>query len=338
MKFPTILVCVCLALIAESVSADAGSGISFCAAGDVLLDRGCRTMIRRQGYDYLFEGVGDYIRSRDLAFCNLECPLTPRGKRNGNAIAFRADSSYIEVLKRSGFDVFSLANNHILDYGSSALIDTRNILKANGLLPVGAGSNRAEADEPVFLTIRGTRLAFLAYVCVPGFGVVAPDKRPSPALADSASIREGIRAARKQADILIVSFHWGVEYTDRPTETQVGFAHLAVDEGADLVVGHHPHVIQSIEKYHGKFILYSLGNFVFDQHKPVQREALIFSCEFRGGGIVSPQIVPVLLPLRTFRPLFPECTDTIRISDRVREISKGFGVAFRDGDTATFLE
>jgi poly-gamma-glutamate synthesis protein (capsule biosynthesis protein) len=327
-----------LFLASFSASAGAGETATFCAAGDVLLDRGCRTMIRRHGYDYLFARVGDFIHVQDLSLCNLENPVSYRGKAPGNAITFRADSAFVEVLKRSGFGIFCLANNHILDCGPRALLDTRGILESNGLAAVGAGRNADEAGAPLITRKRGMTFAFLAYVRVPGFGVRSADDRPRPAIADSTEIREGIARAHARADIVIVSFHWGVEYTPRPTAEQVNFAHFSIDSGADLVLGHHPHVIQSIEKYRGKFILYSLGNFVFDQHVPVQRESLLFCCGFRDRRIVSPHIIPVVLPPRSFRPVFPSCGETIRIMDRVKEISRGYGVTFRDSDTATYLE
>lgn len=318
--------------------ANAGETAIFCAAGDVLLDRGCRTMILRHGFGYLFEGVGDFIRSCDLAFCNLENPVSSSRKVSGNAITFRADSAFVEVLKQSGFNIFNLANNHILDCGPRAIIDTRTILAANGLAAVGAGRSRDEAGAATILRKRGVRCAFLAYVHVPGFGIRSADDSPRPAFADSAGIREGIARARSEADIVIVSFHWGVEYTPRPTREQVDFAHLSIESGADLVIGHHPHVIQSIEKYRGKFILYSLGNFVFDQHVQLQRESLLFCCGFRDGRIVSPHIIPVLLPFWSFRPLFPDCRESVRISDMVKAISRGFGTTFRDSDTVVYLE
>jgi len=321
-----------------STTADAGDTVTFCAAGDVLLDRGCRTMIRRNGYDYLFAGVGDFIRSQDLAFCNLENPISSRRKVSGTTITFRADSAFVEVLKRSGFNMFCLANNHILDCGPRAILDTRGILETNGLATVGAGGNEAEAGSPLIMRKRGMTFAFLAYVSVPGFKVRSSGERPGPAFADSARIIGELARLRGSADFIIVSFHWGVEYSPRPTAEQVNYAHLSIDHGADLVIGHHPHVIQSIEKYRGKYILYSMGNFVFDQHTTVQREAVLFGCGFRDGKVVAPYILPVLLPYRTFRPVFPGCGETISITSRVKEISRGYGVTFRDGDTATYLE
>ncbi len=323
-------------LFAGSISAS--EPVSFCAAGDIMLDRGCGTMIRRHGYDYPFAEVGGFIGIHDLAFANLECPVSSRGKALANPITFRADSSLVGVLKLSGFDIFSLANNHMLDYGPTALLDCRRILLEHGFAPVGAGKNTLEAHEPAVIEKRGVKVAFLAYVDVPGFGPMKAKDRPCPAFMDSARMREDILRARPAADIVIVSVHWGIEYTDRPSESQIALAHQAIDSGADMVIGHHPHVLQSIEKYKGKYILYSLGNFVFDQHHIPEREAVIFTCIFRNGEVVSPCVVPVFLPERTFHPVFPDCEETDRLNTRIKKISEGMGVKFRDSGSVLFLE
>jgi poly-gamma-glutamate synthesis protein (capsule biosynthesis protein) len=143
---------------------------------------------------------------------------------------------------------------------------------------------------------------------------------------------------RPETDIIIVSFHWGTEYVPRPGEEQVALAHFCIDHGADLILGHHPHVLQSIEKYRGKFILYSLGNFVFDQHRPLQRESMIFGCLFTEKGVESPYIYPIELPPGAFRPAFPDCPAAIRIGNRLQQISKGYGATFREGDVAIYPE
>ncbi len=336
--FPFLTRILPLLLLFGAESAYAQGPVTFCAAGDVLLDRGCRTMIRRHGPDYLFGGVGDFIRAQDLAFCNLECPMSSRGKPAAKDIDFRADSSHVEVLKRSGFDIFSLANNHMLDYGPQALSDTKSILEANGLATVGAGANRSEAVRARIVRRNGITFAFLAFVTVPQVGIAYRTEMPCTAMGDSSLIGAEIDRVRKEADFVLVSFHWGVEYTPRPSMEQVRLARFCIDRGADLIIGHHPHVIQSIEKYRGKFILYSLGNFVFDQHKPVQRESLIFGCTFRDGKVQFPYIYPAELPYWTFRPVFPDCAVSVRIAERVKSISKGFNASFRDGDTVVYLE
>jgi gamma-polyglutamate biosynthesis protein CapA len=333
-----IIIFFAIALLVSASMVWAGDTVTFCAAGDVLLDRGCGTKIRQHGYDYLFESVGDFIKSRDLALCNLEGPLSVKKKKTVERMRFCADSSSVEVLKRSGFDIFCLANNHILDYGRQILLETRNILETNGLTAIGAGINKADAASPRLIQKKGCTIAFLDFAAVPYFGAGLDANLPCPAIADSGTVRAEVEKCRLAADIVVVTFHWGVEYATRPTKEQVNLARLSIDSGADLVIGHHPHVIQSIEKYHGKFILYSLGNFVFDQHKPEQRESILFTCTFREGKVESPHIVPVIIQDGAYRPELAGCNDSIRIDRRVKAISEGFGVEFRDGDTELFLE
>jgi poly-gamma-glutamate synthesis protein (capsule biosynthesis protein) len=334
--FSGILAFLLLAITSPDVFGQ--KSVSFCAVGDVLLDRGCRTMTRRHGTGYLFERVGNFIRMQDLAFANLEGPLSPRGKPIAKEINFRADSAFVEVLKRPGLDVLSLANNHMLDYGRDALLDTRRILRENGFMVMGAGKDSIEASQPAIVEMNGLRLGFLAYVTVPQVGIRYRGDLPGPAFPDTTVLSGELARLRKAVDFMIVSFHWGTEYVPRPGNEQVALARFCIDHGADLILGHHPHVLQSIEKYRGKFILYSLGNFVFDQHKPVQRESMIFGCRFTERGVESPYIYPVELPFWTFRPVFPDCPANIRIGNRLQKISEGFGVKFREGDAVIFLE
>lgn len=239
-KRPLFALLLFVLLVAHPWTAWTGEPVTFCAAGDIMLARGCGTMIRRHGMDYPFAEVNSFIGLHDIACANLESPLSSRGRAVANPITFRADSSLVEVLKRSGFGVFSLANNHILDYGPIALLDTRRMLHEHGFSSVGAGKTSQEAHEPLIIEKRGTRAAFLAYVDVYGFGPIKAQDRPVPAFLDSAGVRKDILRARPLADIVLVSVHWGTEYVDRPTERQTAFAHLMIDAGADIVLGHHP--------------------------------------------------------------------------------------------------
>jgi gamma-polyglutamate biosynthesis protein CapA len=244
----------------------------------------------------------------------------------------------VEVLKRSGFDIFCLANNHILDYGRRALTETQDILASNGLVGIGAGNNKKEAASARIIKINSTTFAFLSYSAVPDFGEQLNENLPCPAIADSATIIAEIIKCRSISDFVIVTYHWGVEYSRLPAKKQIDIAHISIDNGADLVIGHHPHVIQGIEKYHGKFILYSLGNFVFDQHKQEQREAIIFSCTFHDRKVEFPCIYPIVIPDRIYRPEMAEYKDSIKITDRIKLLSQKFSTGFRDGDNEVFLE
>lgn len=312
--------------------------VSFCAVGDILLDRGCRTMINRRGTGYPFECVNSFIRMHDIRFANLECPISSRGRPIAKGITFRADSAFVEVITQPGFTILSLANNHALDYGPDALLDTQRILRRNGFAIIGAGRDGADAARPVILERSGLKIAFLAYVTIPQAGLPYRADFPCTAFPDTAALGRELARLRSAMDCIVVSFHWGTEYVSRPSEEQIALAHFAVDHGADLILGHHPHVLQSIEKYRGKFIVYSLGNFVFDQHEPLQRESMIFGCFFTHNGVETPYILPVELPYRTFRPVIPGCGEGMWIAGRIEAISRGFGVSFRDGDRLLFLE
>ncbi len=309
--------------------------VTFCAVGDVLLDRGIRIMIEKNGVDYPFEKIADFINSYDLAFCNLECPISKRGTPLDKIYTFRGDSSFVEGLKKSGFNIFCLANNHILDYGRNAFLDTKEILERNGFHTIGAGKNQKEASIGKITKIKGMRFVFLAYVTMPLEGIIYSENLPGPAQTNIDGIIQEIKKVRKTADFVIVSFHWGIEFSPFPSDKQKEYAHRAIDNGADLVIGHHPHVIQSIENYNGRVIIYSLGNFVFDQHKLMRRESIIFGCTFENGKIASPYIVPILL--KNFQPDFAKGKDFKRIANRVKALSKRYRANFKVKEDAEIL-
>jgi poly-gamma-glutamate synthesis protein (capsule biosynthesis protein) len=323
-------------LLLYTKNSSAQEKVTFCAVGDVLFDRGVRTMIEKKGVDYPFEKVAEFINQYDLAFCNLECPISKRGDPLAKICTFRGDSSFVEGLKKSGFNIFCLANNHTLDYGRNALLDTKEILERNGFYTVGAGTNQKEASKGKIIKKKGMTFAFLAYVTMPLEGITYSDSLPGPAQSDIDEIIEEIRNIRETVDFIIISFHWGTEFAQFPSDIQKEYAHQVINNGADLVIGHHPHVIQSIEKYEGKFIIYSLGNFVFDQHKVVRRESIIFGCTFENKRIVFSYIVPVLL--EKFRPDFATDKDYERIMKKIETISKGYKVKFTENEGILFLE
>jgi poly-gamma-glutamate synthesis protein (capsule biosynthesis protein) len=201
-------------------------------------------------------------------------------------------------LKNAGFTILSLANNHIPNFGEQGLKDTFNYLHQAGIYYVGAGNNAEEAAAPVFMTIKGTKFAFLAYNDT---DVVPPSYEATQNHAGTNFMRpdrmtEAIKRAKQNADIIIVSMHAGTEYTDDPNQSQITFAHAAIDAGADLVIGHHPHVIQPLENYKGKYILYSLGNFVFDQMWSEEtRQGLTAKIFFTKTGVQKIEFQPILI-------------------------------------------
>lgn len=313
----------------------ADARVTFCAVGDILLDRGIRTKIKKISVNYPFENVSAFINNYDLSFCNLECPVSARGASTGKIYCFRADTNFFNGVKNAGFNVFSLANNHTIDWGPKACMDTKKIIEENNLYAVGIGKKQEEARAPVIIKMNGLTFAFLAYVGMPLEGIVWAKDKPGPAQATIEEIIAEIKKVRCEVDYVIVSFHWGIEYKHKPLDKQSQWAHKVIDAGADLVIGHHPHVLQSIELYKNRYILYSLGNFVFDQRKLYQRQTGIFSCIFKKGRIDSVSFFPVLLD--KFRPGFVEDTAFKLIEEKIKKISDGYNTMFLGTDDRIFL-
>ncbi len=235
--------------------------------GDIMLSRSIgRLMVKSNDWSYPFANVKDFLKRADLTFANFENPMSNRGVLLGSIYSFRADPLAIEGMTTAGFDVVSIANNHIWDYGQDAFEDTRGILNENGITPVGGGDDFNQAHTAVIKDVKGTKIAFLAYTdLLPKF-LGSTNARPAVASPSVEQITVDVTRAKQQADIVVTSFHWGEEYQTVHNPKQELLAHAAVDAGADLVIGHHPHVIQDVEKYKNSYIAYSLGNFVFDQN------------------------------------------------------------------------
>jgi len=245
--------------------------ITLMFAGDIMLDRGVEYMIEKYGegdYRFPFLKIADDLRKADILFGNLESVISDKGKKVGSIYSFRADPKALEGLIYAEFDVLSVANNHVFDYGRAAMEDNFKRLKEAGIGFVGGGFSEKEAYSGVIKEIKGTRIAFLAYTNLGSPYWLATKERSGIAWVDWINIEEikkDIEETKKRADIVIVSLHAGEEYSSEPNLFQIEFSKACIDFGADLVIGHHPHVVQPIEKYKQGYIAYSLGNFVFDQ-------------------------------------------------------------------------
>lgn len=258
--------------------------ISLILVGDIMLNRQVEYQIRTAGngdFKFPFLKIADTLQKADIVFGNLEGPISDKGQKVGSIYSFRMNPKAIEGLTFAGFNVLSLANNHAFDYGKIALEDTLLQLKAAGIDYAGAGFNEKEAFSPIIKEVNGTKIGFLAYSDLGSVYWTALENSSGLALIGLEYLEKtkaDIKKAKSQVDILIVSLHSGEEYLKEPTGLQVSFARAAIDSGADLIVGHHPHVVQKNETYREKHIFYSLGNFVFDQD---------FSQETMRGQIVK---------------------------------------------------
>jgi len=235
--------------------------------GDIMLSRSVAKKIYETNNTlFPFLLSADFLRSADITFGNLEGPMSSRGENQGSIYSFRADPSAVKGLVFAGFDILSLANNHIFDWGSVALNDTINLLKSNGIAPIGAGKNYTDANSPTFFYLGNTKVAFLAYTNLYPETLKADENTSGISDFDESRMERTARDVKQKADIVVVSFHWGDEYETRSNSKQQIMARKLIDSGADIVIGHHPHVTQEIEKYGNGWIAYSLGNFVFDQN------------------------------------------------------------------------
>ena len=211
-----------------------------------------------------FRKIAPLTAGADIAFVNLETPFSDIGPYHEHGLVFHAAPEMIAGLELGGIDVVSTANNHSRDCGQHGVDYTISWLRSHSIMPVGTSESQAGTHWGVVITRHGIRFGFLGYTFDQQNGNWR-DIDSRIALTDIAALTRDICSLKQRADVIIVSMHNGSEYAPRPSQKQIHFAHAAIDAGATLVVGHHPHVIQAEERYHSGLIFYSLGNFVFDQ-------------------------------------------------------------------------
>lgn len=266
---------------------------------------------------YFLQNVKDIFASDDLTIVNLEGPLTTSEERADKQFSFKGDPSYTEILTNGSVEACNLANNHSKDYGIQGYEDTIANVEAAGIKTFGYERTAIWETNRVKVGLAGV------YELAEGMDCQDDMTATIQSLKDAG------------ADLVIVSFHWGVEKENYPDETQQTLAHAAIDQGADLVLGHHPHVLQGIEKYQGKYIVYSLGNFCFGGNKnPSDKDTMIFQQTFtlENGEVVEDDAINII-PCRisseddynNYQPTPAEGEEAQRILGRVQEYSQGFG-------------
>ena len=262
---------------------------------------------------YFFQNVKDIFTADDLTVANMEGTLTTSNDRQQKTFAFKGDPSYTEILTRGGVEATNLANNHSRDYGDQSYEDTIQYLEAAGITTFGY-------DRTAVMDVKGIKVGLIGiYELKDGLG-------------RQHQVIDTIQEVKDQgAQVIIVSFHWGTEKSNVPDDIQKTLAHLAVDQGADLVVGHHPHVLQGIEKYQGKNIVYSLGNFCFGGNKnPSDKDTMIFQQTFtvENGELVEDDvtnIIPCSLSSESgynnYQPMVLEGSEKERVLQKIEEFS-----------------
>ena len=264
---------------------------------------------------YFFKGVSDILAADDLTVINMEGTLTESTERQDKTYAFKGAPKYTAILNAGSVEAANLANNHSHDYGEQSYTDTIQYLEE-------AGINTFGYDRTSVLDIKGVKVGLVGiYVLADG-------------MEREQQVRDNIQSVIDQgAQAIIVSFHWGSEKSSYPDETQKALAHIAIDCGADLVVGHHPHVLQGIEQYKGKNIVYSLGNFCFGgNHNPTDKDTMIYqqTFTFENGVLVEDNVTNIIpcsvssvQQYNDFQPTVLYGSEAERVLQKIQEFSAG---------------
>jgi poly-gamma-glutamate synthesis protein (capsule biosynthesis protein) len=298
--------------------------ITISAAGDCTLGVDSRynntfnSYYNKNGAAYFLKKVKKVFSKDDATIVNLEGPLTTSTSRASKTFTFKGPAKYAKILTKGSVEVVNTANNHTFDFGSSGYSDTTKTLKKN---KIAYCRNSAIA----YKTVKGVKIAFLGFSSLEG--------------VSNATVKSTIQTAkRKKAKIIIVSFHWGIENDYYPNSTQKSLARSAIDNGATLVLGHHPHVLQGIERYKGRYIVYSLGNFCFGGNvNPADKDTMIFQQTFtvKNGKVQKNKdikVIPCSLSSSSntndFQPRVLSGKSKKRVLAKINRLSSSMGVKF----------
>jgi poly-gamma-glutamate capsule biosynthesis protein CapA/YwtB (metallophosphatase superfamily) len=304
----------------------AARSVSIAAAGDVMMAGSALETVRKNGPDFCFDSTAFLLRSADFAVANLEAPFGTGGKAFAKTFTFRVPPEYAPALVRAGFDAVNLANNHILDFGLPPFFETLRLLDSLGIGHCGAGPDRDAAESGCRVLRNGWKAAFLGFSLTYPEQFWASGRRPGTAFAVRERVAAAVDSARRTADLVVVSFHWGKELHSLPEPYQREFGHAAVDAGADLVLGHHPHVLQGFELYRGKPIAYSLGNFVFGSKSASCVTSALFIARFDSSGFTGGETVPLCVDYKKveYRPQPLHGIERERAIDSINRMSEKF--------------
>jgi poly-gamma-glutamate capsule biosynthesis protein CapA/YwtB (metallophosphatase superfamily) len=323
--------------------------VSVISVGDVY--------IKRKNPQSAFQKMKPVFEKSDLVFANLETPLTDRETPAlGRLVPLKTTPAMVEGIVHAGVDIVSLANNHTTDYGPAGLVDTMNILDENDTCHVGAGHNFAESHNPELIEKKGVKIAFLAYECtIWSFGAEGKEKIPGAAKLNVSSLlasphidkgdlkvmKEDVRKAKETADVVVASFHWGVDLSCTVAPHQKAMAYQAVDSGADVILGHHPHRLQGIEVYNGKVIFYSLGNILFDMMFQFPQNTVAAETILSEKGLEEAYVHPIYITKSEndlFDPTIPDVGNFEAIVSELKELSEEFGTNFvRKGEKVEII-
>jgi gamma-polyglutamate biosynthesis protein CapA len=274
--------------------------VTFLATGDIMLSRGVARVMDNANDPLLpFRKLAALLKSTDFNFGNLEGPFSGNDKIMGHDLIFNIHSWDMAGPVQFNFKVLNLANNHAFDQKLQGIQSTRSYLKDHDIISLGTGDNLDEAWQPKIITVNDLKIGFIgaSYASVNDSGITRNEYVAR--IEDVDRLKAAIARLKSEADFIVVTMHAGTECVPKPDpkrprdKGQIDFAHAAIDGGADLVIGAHPHWIQNLEIYSGKYIFYSLGNFIFDMPDPIASEALVLKITLRGEKMINSSVSAV---------------------------------------------
>lgn len=293
---PVANISVPVSFTAQTTNSEDSKNIKMLFMGDVMFSRSI-------GYQVLngvdpFKNIKDKFNEYNILVANLETVVSRSyflNQAGGKLFTFNSPLESLDVLNNNRINVVSLANNHTMDFGTAALINTMDNLKSKGILYVGAGGNESEAFAPKYLIYKDLIISFLAFNDIENWFANASPYSAGSAYFDKSKIQESINSAKASSDIVIVMPHWGLEYSLTNSDRQSEYGKFFIDSGADIVIGAHPHVLQNQEEYKGKTIYYSLGNFVFDDMCTIPNacDTALLEVNIENKKIVGSNLIPV---------------------------------------------
>ena len=266
--------------------------------GDVSLDPGYIPNFTSNGYGYAWSGLNGLFEADDLTVINLECAISNKGSAVPKEFNFRCDPNAIPSMREAGVEVANLGNNHGYDYGADAIADSRRNLEKGGVAPVGAGENQEEALAPATFDVEGWRIAVVGFdqVVDPYPAAIATEDKPGTAAGHDVDLMvRTIEELEDDADLVIVTIHWGVELDTQPRAEQVDQARRFIDAGADVIFGHHSHRLQPMDTYKGRPIFYGLGNFVWPMHSVEGSTTAVAEVTVFSGGRIRGRLLPAYI-------------------------------------------
>lgn len=275
------------------------------AGGDLICGSYVQNAVLKYGYEYPFKQVKGIIDEADVAFANLECVICDKGKirsHHPNKKNYDASEDAYKSIIYSGIDVFSIANNHVMDKGSEGLVDFVNIMNSSPLYAGGSGKNIAEAEKPVNISVNGVNVSFIFFSAInskfgadkytPGYNYIdISDKDRS-----EKKLREVLSLIPESTEIIIMSIHWGPNYTTETSNFQKAFAHLSIDLGIDLILGHSAHIFHGIEVYKNKPIIYDMGDLLINDDDSWDTRSFLYKISFIDSNPHGLELIPIYMP------------------------------------------